>query len=482
MSKFGLSIAAVVVSVALQLVDGKLLARNFRAADAEEIDSSVSQAEPGDTITLKDGEWRDVDILFDAHGTAEQPITLRAETPGKVIISGKSRLRIAADHLIVDGLFFKQAYDDDNLIAFRKNSERLASHCRLTNCAIVDCNAPDAKNESRWIAIYGQHNRLDHCWIEGKLTKGTTVAVVLDDGPAQHRIDHNYFGPRPRLGQNGGETIRVGDSKTAFLSARVIVEQNVFERCDGESEIISNKSCDNVYRHNTFLRSSGALTLRHGHRATVEGNFFLGQKARGTGGVRIIGEGHRVVNNYFADLEGDDSRAALSIMQGIENSPAAGYQPVKGALVAFNTFVDCKQTIVVGLGDGYSEARVPPEGCTLANNLIVSRRPAIDLRCEPIDFVWRTNLVESAAAVPELAGVSKVDDLRLELDPSDLWRPTQQSAAIGAATPIHWIEHDIDGHRRKPPQDVGCDELIDAPPHVPLTPDDVGPKWKADRG
>ena len=44
------------------------------------------------------------------------------------------------------------------------------------------------------------------------------------------------------------------------------MEQNFFDRCDGELEIISSKSCDNIYRGNTFLNCAGMLTLRHGNR------------------------------------------------------------------------------------------------------------------------------------------------------------------------------------------------------------------------
>jgi len=58
-------------------------------------------------------------------------------------------------------------------------------------------------------------------------------------------------------------------------NSRAVVESNLFDRCDGELEIISSKSCENVYRHNTFLDCAGMLTLRHGNRCTVEGNFFI---------------------------------------------------------------------------------------------------------------------------------------------------------------------------------------------------------------
>lgn len=165
-----------------------------------------------------------------------------------------------------------------------------------------------------------------------------------DHEPNHHRIDHNCFWMRPCLGMNGGEAIRVGDSVRSMLNSRTVVEDNYFYRCNGDGEIISNKSCENVYRANTFVECEGALTLRHGNRCTVEGNFFLGNQARLTGGVRVIGEDHKILSNYFSDLEGDGYRATLSMVEGIRDSELHEYFQVKGALVTFNTFVINRQT------------------------------------------------------------------------------------------------------------------------------------------
>ena len=232
-----------------------------------------------------------------------RPIVIRAATPGKVVLSGESRLRLAGSYLQVEGLSFERGHHDGDVISFRADSKRMARHCRITQCAVRDYNGPDKKQkDTKWVSIYGTQNRFDHCHLTGKTSPGTTLVVWLADEPNGHQIDHNYFGPRPSLGENGGETIRVGDSNWSQHSSQTLVESNLFERCNGEIEIVSNKSCDNVYRGNTFVECEGALTLRHGNRCTVEGNFFFGNGKKMTGGVRIIGEDHRIVNNYFQRL------------------------------------------------------------------------------------------------------------------------------------------------------------------------------------
>lgn len=471
--------ARLLAFLGLLLAPATLPGKDHPAASPQEFEAAVKQLKPGDTLTLQDGLWQDADLLLEASGTEQEPITLQAQTPGKVILTGKSRLRIAGEFLVVQGLYFHEAWDNDHLVSFRKDSKRLARRCRLTNCAFIDCNHPGETRECRWISLYGERHRLDHCWVEGKKSAGTTVVVWLGEHPAEHQIDHNYFGPRPPLGKNGGETIRIGDSETSLSSARTLVEFNCFEQCNGEAEIISSKSCDNIFRSNTFRQCSGALTLRHGHRCLVDGNYFLGEKARGTGGVRIIGEDHRVINNYFSELTGDEARAALSIMDGIPNSPLSGYFQVKRAVVAFNTFVHCKESMNVGLVDKDAHNSVPPEDCVIANNLFLARGDIVNLnlRTQPQRFTWTGNLLDQAANVPPLKGFRSTN-LHLHESPDGIWRPRAPSPAIdGAQGEFPDIDHDIDGQPRDSRKDVGCDEVRTGPVPGPLTRRDVGPDW-----
>ena len=79
-----------------------------------------------------------------------------------------------------------------------------------------------------------------------------------------------------------------------------------------------------------------------------------------------------MVNNYFADLQGEEARAAVSMMNGIPNTPLSGYSQVKGAEVAFNTFVNCEWSLAIGIGD--KRAILPPEDCVIANNLFLFQR------------------------------------------------------------------------------------------------------------
>ncbi len=271
----------------------------------------LSGARPGDTIIVATGDWKNLRLKITRSGKRKNPITIRAQEQGKVRLTGNSKLDIHGSWIIVDGLIFTDGSPSSIPIVLRADT----AHCRITNCAIIDYNAiPSNPDPPTWVSVKGAHHRIDHCSFTGRNAKTALMRVESKENPEHHRIDHNYFGQFELIGINGAETIRIIDTDSLrHAPSRTIVEFNVFEECDGEAaEIISNKSSENIFRGNTFVRSMGALTLRKGNNSTVEGNFFLGYDKPKTGGVRALGKGHRVSNNYFEAL----SRRALKDPHG----------------------------------------------------------------------------------------------------------------------------------------------------------------------
>ena len=342
---------------------------SFAAAQQTDIVKNVAEFEerlktvqPGDNIVLANGSWMDSELLFEASGTAEKPITLTVEEKGKVILEGASNLRIAGDHLIVKGLVFKNGYTPTNaVISFRKSRDKMANHSRLTECVIDNFNNPERQVQDYWITIYGKNNRIDHNHISGKKNLGVTMIVGLDTEESRannHQIDHNYFGPRPTYGNNGGETLRIGTSHHALENSNTIVESNYFDRTNGEHEIISNKSCQNTFKYNTFFECTGTLTMRHGNETLVDGNVFIGNGKPSTGGVRVINETQTVINNYHIGLKGYRFRGAFVMMNGVPDSPPNRYVPVIDSKVNNNTFVNC-DNILFGAGSDAERSQAP---------------------------------------------------------------------------------------------------------------------------
>jgi len=165
---------------------------------------AVQNLEPGDTITLANGIWEDFEIVFTGEGTQDEPIRLTAETKGEVILSGQSNLRLGGDYLEVSGLVFKDGHTPtQEVISFRRNKNELANNSRVTEIVIDNFNQIERQEVDFWVMMYGKNNRFDHNHLIGKRNKGVTMAVRLNTEDSQenhHRIDHNYFGPRPILG------------------------------------------------------------------------------------------------------------------------------------------------------------------------------------------------------------------------------------------------------------------------------------------
>jgi Chondroitinase B len=475
-------------AVVLVSTTSPVSAAEFMVSSASDISTAMNSAQPGDTLVMTDGVWTNQRIRFAGFGSAANPITLRPQTPGGVTLNGNSTLSISGDWLVADGLNFEGgALSSGNIVEFR-GSNGNATNSRFTNSAIVNYNPPDINTRYFWVSLYGDNNRVDNNFFSGQDHSGVTVVEWADGTTSNNRIDRNYFADRPEGNGNGFETIRIGTSSFSMSNSNVIVENNLFERTDGEIEIISNKTGGNTYRYNTFKDSAGTLTLRHGNGATVEGNFFLGQGKNKSGGVRVIGEDHTIINNYFANLD-DRADGVISLTAGVVNSPLNRYFQVKNAVIAHNTFVDSNGPQVTfdylydpvpDPGNGELQ-NLLPENVTMANNLFRSSGAAIFEGLEGSGWTWEGNIAFGGSLGPKSGapGITVVDP-QLALGPDGLWRPASWSPAVngGAGGYSGVLTDDMDGQARIGVFDVGADEFSTATiVRAPLSAGDVGPDW-----
>jgi poly(beta-D-mannuronate) lyase len=431
---------------------------------------------------MANGIWADEDIDFFGNGEDGQPILLRAETPGHVILTGKSRMDIYGSYLVVDGLYFLNGsltLHKVHVISINSGSD----HCRLTNIAVVNYNPPGWELYYKWLEVKGQYHRIDHCYFSGKTHRDAMVKIVIPSDTSYAQFDHNYLG-EVAIGKtnNNWEALRI-QGEPAVTYGQVIVEDNLFYGCNGEIEIISLKAGDNDIRRNTFYESIGTLTCRKNEGNRIYGNFFIGNGVEGTGGVRMYSKDHVVYSNYFEDLAGDNEwRAAIAFMTAQVDTLQPEDPEVENILVAFNTIVNCEKTIEVGVGRSLSSGRiVPPRNLTIANNIAYKTTGEMIHYLDDVGAIsYEGNIMFSAPlGIPATAGIA-ADDPLLLVAADGLWRPADVSPAIdGAVGDYSNIMLDMDGQQRSDGQnDVGADELS-AEPIVsrPLTREDVGPDW-----
>jgi len=410
----------------------------------QEYRDAVRSARPGDTIVLADGVWKDFEMLFTATGAADAPITLTAETKGKVFITGQSNLRMSGKHLVVSGLVFRDGHTPTNtVISFRRTRGDLAYHSRVTEVVIDRFNNPERQETDFWVMLYGKHNRFDHNHLEGKSNAGVTMAVRLDSEESQenqHRIDHNYFGPRPILGSNGGETLRIGTSAYSLNDSLTLVENNVFDRCNGELEIISSKSGGNTFRGNLFLESRGTLTLRHGNGNLIEDNVFLGNRAAHTGGIRVINADQVVRNNYLHGLTGHRFGGALVVMNGVPDSPINRYHQVANAIIENNSVIDSDHVELAAGSD--DERSATPVDSVFRANLIHSSdgRNAVAVHDDVNGIEFEANVYNGVMEEPLGASFDNTP-VELRQAANGLWYPVDDAlAGVGASPDLEVLD------------------------------------------
>ncbi|HAE71867.1 MAG TPA: alginate lyase, partial [Flavobacteriaceae bacterium] len=356
--------------------------------DVKELKDAIAKATPGDEIVMANGDWTDVQIRFVGYGNEKDPITLKAETAGQVLVNGKSDLKLGGEYLIVDGLYFTEGSSPSRaVIEFAINQDTVANHTRISNTVIVDYNKAQRNETDIWVLLKGRHNELDHCYIAGKSNRGPTVRVDLEGNKNiknYHKITNNYFGPRPPKGGPSAETIQLGNSFTSMAPSHTLVANNFFDKCNGEVEVISSKTNFNEFRNNIFYKSEGSLVTRHGNYCIIDGNYFIGDtNSEQIGGVRLIGTGHWVTNNYFFNLKGKIFRSPLAVMNGIPKSPLNRYIQVTDVVVAHNSWINCTSPLQFGVGSNVDQKEVLPASeirserpirTIVANNLIYNTK------------------------------------------------------------------------------------------------------------
>jgi len=332
--------------------------------------------QPGDVIIFKNGVYKNVKINFKANGTYDKPITLRAETPSKVIITGKSSLQIFGDFLIVKDLVFKNGEPASNPLIALGHSNFTYKYCRLTNIVIDNFNSKNLDEKYHWVMVSGLHQRVDHCKFTHMKNKGVTLKVWItkNQQPNYNIIDHNEFSYRKASKKNGYETIRIGNSKVSLQSSKTLVANNYFYHCDGEIEVISNKSGDNSYIHNTLKNCKGTLSLRHGDNCLVKDNYFINTDKSFMGGIRVIGKNHKIINNYFYNVGVSSVRAAISLNNSKKKEAIDGYLPVKNILIEHNKFINTNYAIYSGANYNKGFYSIKPQNIEIRNNLFVKTK------------------------------------------------------------------------------------------------------------
>jgi len=467
-------------------------------SNADELKDAIKTLKPGSELIMANGTWNDLQIKFFGKGTKEKPITLRAESPGKVFLEGQSFLHLGGEYLVVDGLHFRNGFSPHGgIIRYQIGKDSTAFNSRITNCVVQDYSQLNRSDRDTWIEFYGRHNQLDHCYISGKANDGATLMVYHNGNKHtnnHHQIVYNYFGPRPRKGGPRAETMRLGGSETSMTPGYVNVSHNYFEGCNGEVEIISDKTNYNTFTNNIFYKCEGSLVMRHSNYTTVDKNIFIGDDDSDFyGGIRAVNTGHWITNNYFYKIKGKEFRSPLAMMNGIPKSPINRYKQVTDVVVAHNTWVDCKSPWQIGVGQNkaskdvlpLSEIRsAPPIRCIIANNLIYNTQEdqRVVVNHDDIDGVlFRNNILDNNGKKYVEYNVLRNEKVNMVKSAPWLYVPANGQGEIMDSIyngfDFDKIQFDLFGESRANKNSVGAISTLTTAERFKIDKSKYGPDW-----
>lgn len=404
-------------------------AAQWKVSSPADVTQASESARPGDEIIIADGRYSNWHVHLACRGTVDGPIVVRSETRHQAVFTGVSSFELSGQHIVISELAFEGCRLDRSPIAFSN-----AKFCRVT-----ECRFGGSKGRAPVVRFQGHaaHNKLDHCTFTN--TEGRCVQVKItedsatDGPPTSNHIERNLFRDVPPKGGNGRETIQIGSNQREFghIESQTVVEGNVFLRCNGETEIISNKSSSNIYRGNLFKDCRGELTLRGGANCLVEGNRFEACD----GGIRVLGTDHRVIQNVIVGV-GD---TGIRLGFGHTRDQGGLNQAAGNCLVANNTIVDARRAGLwlgsVPSRQGIDDRPVAPYGNRVVNN-IISGETGVLLRNDrsPKNVVER-NLLHATgdAHVGNPGNATILGDPRFVNQNVGDYRLRKESPASGAA-------------------------------------------------
>ncbi len=385
-------------------------AATHRVDSLAALQARINSATPGDIITVRNGTYSTTEaIVVNRIGTAQQAITIAAETPGGVTLAGSHGFQVNAPaaHIVIDGFTFTHQ-------SGRTKIAGGTSHVRFTR------NSFRCTGAGPYLSVTGDHAQIDYNEFRDKHTLGNMIDVTGTNGQVARGlwIHHNYFHDFTNAGGNGAETIRFGLSGLSMSTGGGIVEHNLFVRCNGENELISNKSGGNTYRFNTLIDSPGAqLTLRHGNECVVYGNYF-----KNTDGLRIFGDRHHIFGNYF-----EGNTLGINLGNGgaevADGAPLTSHDRPDGCVISFNTLVDNRVHYAM---NRRTPTALGATNTTFAHNALQGGGVAVKIEGPNVGAQWSGNLLWQTGGAGDLpaAGFEEKDP-RLVRDADGILRPSR---------------------------------------------------------
>jgi Chondroitinase B len=243
------------------------------------------------------------------------------------------------------------------------------------NCKIVNCDF--SSNQSGESMLHLSDCRgctVSKCKFHDKSTIGVTLKI--DGSKTKDNIVEDCEWSNLTYSEgNGGEPLRLGNSRVSHLFFKTIVRNCRFRGLSADVETISIKSCGNIIEHCRHENCKSSFVIRHGHTNTIQDSEFLGE-----GGIRVYGKGNRILRNGFKNNNSKHFPPLTVVNGNTKDEPNEGdsgsggghasYTQVRNNEIIGNTFDNCKKCVVWGR----DPRTFKPQDVKFKNNKVIADR------------------------------------------------------------------------------------------------------------
>lgn len=323
------------------------VATSYPVSSEKEFKEITPRLVPGDEVIIKNGNYSNWSIEIAANGTAKAPIIIRAEEEGKVFFSGDANqtlFKLTGSYLVLKGIsFVKCTLLKSTAIVILNHT----NYCSLTKCVFISNTAKVQFTPLVVVSGNGNANQISNNRFTANVdNQDVQVKITKESSPLNTLVENNLFENKAKVSWkngNGGECVQVGQDPVLLggIESKTTVRFNRFMRCNGEAEVVSNKSSNNTYSKNYFEGNDGELVMRGGHDCLIDRNTFNG----GSGGIRVNGTGHTISNNQISNI-----KTAIRLMYGMAKGKTTigFYIAASKCIIKNNRIVNANIGILVG--------------------------------------------------------------------------------------------------------------------------------------
>ncbi len=361
----------------------------------------LPKAKEGTVFLIKNGVYSDIDIIITKNNN--KLVSIKPQTPGQVIIEGKSRLLIRNSRkLKLSGFLFRKT--------------KLQSCIVLSNSTTIEvfdnyfekCGA-NKYGSLIQIVNGSKSNYIYNNTFEQNRSMGIVIALssLKDTANINNLIHHNFFHNIPSVNSlypgesvNGLEAIQLGQGdygSTWQLNTRIY--NNLFEDIVGDgSEIISVKTSNTDIYNNTFLNNKSGITIRSGNNCNIFDNYFK----HTTQGIRIFGFGHTIKNNYFYESNFAFQLPATNFYNG-DPILFGGYNQQENIEIT-NNVIENPLAAAFRLGtfaSSFNKRTLMPKNVTVSSNVIfIKNKGAVDFKIDFNSVLTNIDILDNTIYIP----------------------------------------------------------------------------------